>query len=367
MLLLLIVIVFLYYVFIFYMLVYWRSITTTKENGASPFVSILIPIRNEQNGIARTLRSILANDYPRSKYEIWVVDDHSTDDSKARVLQLCKLHDHVKYVALAENKLGKKEAITTGIARSKGAFILCTDGDTVVSQSWIGQHASTLSTGAAMAFGPVMYEGGENRFIQNLLNLELIGLVGIGAATLQMGRPSMINGCNYSFCKSAFLEVGGFDQNLHIPTGDDEFLLRKIHKQFSRVQFLKSKNAIVKTNPISTISEFYNQRRRWASKWKAHQDKASRVLAVLVFSFYLMLILSLYFSVQAYPTVSLGLMLTKAAVDYFFLKSVAGSVEYRIPIFEFLTLQIIYPFYVVFFGFASNFGRYGWKERSYKI
>ena len=42
-------------------------------------VSILVPVRNEQQTVFKTIESILKNDISKIKYEIIVIDDHSTD------------------------------------------------------------------------------------------------------------------------------------------------------------------------------------------------------------------------------------------------------------------------------------------------
>ncbi|GAI27260.1 unnamed protein product, partial [marine sediment metagenome] len=56
--------------------------TKYKKNNTYPYVSIVLPIRNEQHYIIRCLDSILDNDYPHDKYEILVVDGMSTDQSR---------------------------------------------------------------------------------------------------------------------------------------------------------------------------------------------------------------------------------------------------------------------------------------------
>ena len=51
-----------------------------KIQPATPF-SIVIPARNEEENIGKTLASILKNNYPKELYEIIVVDDFSTDNT----------------------------------------------------------------------------------------------------------------------------------------------------------------------------------------------------------------------------------------------------------------------------------------------
>jgi chlorobactene glucosyltransferase len=58
-----------------------RGTRRHRPSKRRPFVSILIPARNEAQNIARCIHSLLAQDYPL--YEILVLDDHSSDDTRA--------------------------------------------------------------------------------------------------------------------------------------------------------------------------------------------------------------------------------------------------------------------------------------------
>ena len=64
---------------------------TRNQNGsacANLFISIIVPIRNEALFIAQSLNSLLAQDYPRDRFEILVVDGMSTDGTLAIVSEL---------------------------------------------------------------------------------------------------------------------------------------------------------------------------------------------------------------------------------------------------------------------------------------
>src|SRR5205085_10430263 len=64
-----------------------------------------------------------------------------------------------------------------------------------------------------------------------------------------------------------FFEANGFDSDYKTATGDDTFLMFKIWKLYpSGIYFLKSNNAIVKTDAQKKLSSFVQQRIRWASK-----------------------------------------------------------------------------------------------------
>jgi succinoglycan biosynthesis protein ExoA len=57
-----------------------------------PFISVIVPVRNEGPFIRRTVEQLLAQDYERSRYEVLVADGRSTDDTVAVVRALQKAH-----------------------------------------------------------------------------------------------------------------------------------------------------------------------------------------------------------------------------------------------------------------------------------
>jgi len=235
-----------------------------------------------------------------------------------------------------------------------------------VSQYWLREHIDAYHKGGKLSFGPVVYDS--NSFWVDMLNLELTALVGVGGASVQAGQASMINGCNYSFSKVAFEKVKGFEGNENIPTGDDEFLLRKIKDIYpENITFLKSHAANVVTEPISSLKQLINQRRRWASKWRYHADIGSKILPLYLFILYGSILFTPWLISTNYIPFFISTLVVKALIDFILLYVVAKTTNIRISFFTFFALEIIYPFYVVFFGLASNFGNYRWQGRSYHI
>jgi cellulose synthase/poly-beta-1,6-N-acetylglucosamine synthase-like glycosyltransferase len=357
-----------YCIFILRILFAWDSIESSQNNSESSskkFFSILVPIRNEAANIALTLKSILANNYDQDYYEIIVINDHSSDQSVKIVEGISVKYPNLKLINLDANLSGKKQAITYAINHATGEIILCTDGDCSVPKNWIQtfNEAYQNQNQLKLTFGGVRYNTAN--FFERLLQMELMGLVGIGASSIKMGYPSMINGANFSYKKKVFIEVNGYQGNEHIPSGDDEFLLRKIHKAYPNdVSFLKNKAAIVDTNPPENLKDLFNQRKRWSGKWKLHQDWFSKLIPVIIFIFNLSIISAILNSTFHFSFLILFLFL-KLIVDYIYLSRMTHFNSKNLKIMPFIVLQIIYPFYVVFFGIASNYGRFTWKERNY--
>src|ERR1700709_1726615 len=53
-----------------------------------PFVSVIVPVRNEAGHVAHTLERLFAQDYPPERFEVLVADGRSTDDTPTIVTAL---------------------------------------------------------------------------------------------------------------------------------------------------------------------------------------------------------------------------------------------------------------------------------------
>jgi biofilm PGA synthesis N-glycosyltransferase PgaC len=203
----------------------------------------------------------------------------------------------------------------------------------------------------------------------NLQSLEFATLIGSGMAMASWNHPVMCNGANLAFRKSVFEEVKGYKDNLHIPSGDDEFLMRKILTLYPMgVKPVFHSQSVVSTVPNSTIREFFQQRIRWAGKWTYNNSLLSRALAVFVFCFQLTtVLLPLFVAIGWIDAKTCAiLVLSKASFEFLFLERLARFLSLPWNWVSFAILQVIYPVYVVFIGVLSNFISFEWKGRKLK-
>ena len=90
-----------------------RLVEVDQSDSSLPPVSILVPARNEEMVIARTLDKILALDYPREKMEVIVVNDGSTDSTQSILEQYRRKDDRVIPLQLAPAETGRGKAHRT--------------------------------------------------------------------------------------------------------------------------------------------------------------------------------------------------------------------------------------------------------------
>lgn len=328
-------------------------------------VSVLIPARNESETISACIESVLNQNYPRELLEVIVINDQSSDDTSEQV----KFYERVELIELKENQ-GKKGALSRGIKKATGSLIVTTDADCTFDKNWLSTIVSFYEEEKKkMIVAPVKFEGPRS-FLEKFQTLDFIGMQGVTGASSYWQISNMANGANLAFEKSAFLNVDGYQGNLHIASGDDFFLIDKISKAYPNgVGYLKSSAAVVKTKAESTISQFINQRVRWASKSSKNTDH--RITAVLSFLllYNLLLVAGLIMGFIYNPVIIvavIGALLVKAVVDFLYLFRVSDFFNQRHLLWSFIPAQLFYYLYIPVVGIYSNFFSYEWKGRVFR-
>ena len=97
--------------------------STLPDQG--PLVSVIVPTFNRAHLIGRTLRSVLAQSYPA--LEVIVVDDGSTDDTRATIARDYADDARVRYVYKQNG--GPASARNIGFAQSRGEYVALLDSD----------------------------------------------------------------------------------------------------------------------------------------------------------------------------------------------------------------------------------------------
>ncbi|OGX89225.1 hypothetical protein BEN47_07425 [Hymenobacter lapidarius] len=208
---------------------------------------------------------------------------------------------------------------------------------------------------------------GPATFLHTLIGLEFAGLIGVGAACITRQRPTMCNGANLAYRRTAFEAVEGFADNLHVASGDDEFLLHKIHAAFPGTAFfLADDAAIARTAAPATLLTLLRQRVRWASKWRHYHSTAPRHLAVLVLGANVALAVGVGAGLlwpALWPWVGAAWVI-KLGADAWFLNPVLAFLGRRRWMWGLLPLQVLYAPYALAVGAAGWRGGYQWKGRA---
>jgi cellulose synthase/poly-beta-1,6-N-acetylglucosamine synthase-like glycosyltransferase len=363
-----------YVVFIIQVIRTWSGIPIARVDQPRhiPGISIVIALRNEEKNIERLIKSLKALTYPKDKLEVIMVDDASNDRTPELLHHYTDQDQCFKWSTLKEvadfNGSYKKRALTYGISQAKYEIIVTTDADCQFHTDWTTILANNIQEHhLVMATGPVLYQS--TGWIEALLNIELASLVAIGAASLEKGYPNMCNGANLAFTKKGFYQVNGYKGYEQIVSGDDEFLLYKIHRRHpGRVRFIKHPNVVVKTAAPASWREFFNQRKRWSGKWKSHDSRSTRLLAVFVYLFHLAFVTVLVLCILGHYSLMVLLVqiLLKLTMETLLVVPVLKFMGKRVAFQWYLMMQILYSTYVVVIGLTVHISGFAWKNRMYK-
>ena len=112
-----------------------------------PFVSLVVPARNEAHNITRCVESALASTYPR--LEVIVVDDHSTDGTGA-IVEAMAAHDArlrmITPAPLPEGWFGKQWACAAGATAARGELLGFFDADTWQSPDLVTRVVNAMAS-----------------------------------------------------------------------------------------------------------------------------------------------------------------------------------------------------------------------------
>ncbi len=336
-----------------------------------PTISIIIPVRNEEEHIGKLLTDIQSQLYPSEYIEVLVIDDDSTDNTVKIINELN--FKNVKVIPLkVDEKINsyKKRAITLGVNNSGAELIVTTDGDCRVSENWIACIVDYyLKEKVQLISAPVSYHF-EKTWFEKIQTIEFQYLIGASAACIKNGMPNTCNGANMIYTRSLFHEIDGYEGIDMKASGDDEMLLHKVYNKYPNlIGFLKSKSAVVLTYAKNDFSGFLQQRIRWASNESTFTDYRTSAMLISIFLFNLVLLGSVVFSFQnveilTYLKVA---FILKFLFDAIFIVQTLWFFK-RISLLPYLFIVIfLYSPYIITVGLLGNFSTtYIWKGRKVK-
>jgi succinoglycan biosynthesis protein ExoA len=200
----------------------------------TPFVSVVLPVFNEERHIEACLQSVLEQDYPRDRYEVIVADGGSTDRTRDIVGAIARRDPRVRLI----DNPGRLQAsgLNRAILASRGDLIARQDGHAEWAPGHLSRSVALLqSTGADNVGGrqDAVGEGPSGRAIARAMSSPF----GVGGARFRYsGReaemPTVFLG---TFRRSALERVGLFDEAY--PPHEDYELNERIRSTGGRVVF----------------------------------------------------------------------------------------------------------------------------------
>ncbi|MFC1584258.1 glycosyltransferase family 2 protein [Fibrobacterota bacterium] len=217
--------------------------------------SIIIPVRNEAKTIADCLNSILDNDFPKTQYEIIIIDGES-DDNTREVLKNIDWRQ-VEHQILANEKKITPVSMNLGIKKARGLYIIRMDAHTSYATDYIRKCVEYLDRGVADNVGGPMRPVWES-LLGQAVGIATSSSFGIGNARFHFPEHRGYVDTVYlgAYKKEVFEKIGLFDEEL-VRNQDDELNFRLV-KNGGKIYLAPD------------IRSFYHPRSSFTSLWRQY-------------------------------------------------------------------------------------------------
>jgi glycosyltransferase involved in cell wall biosynthesis len=189
-----------------------------------PFVSIIIPCRNEEMYISLCLDSLIENDYSKDNIEILIIDGLSQDSTRS-IVNFYK--DRFDFIQLLNNPQKTfPTAVNIGVKESKGELVFIIGAHAQYHKEYISKCvAYSIKLNADNIGGILTTQSQNNSFVAETITSVLSSRFGVGNSTFRTGSDKIMEvdtvfgGC---YKREVFERIGFFNENL-ISTSDYEF------------------------------------------------------------------------------------------------------------------------------------------------
>ncbi len=196
------------------------------ELSAQPFVSVVLPCRNEAGHIEECIQSILAQDPPPGGMEIIVADGMSTDGTREYLEEAARRHPQLRVLSNPGRIVST--GLNAAIQAGRGEIIVRMDAHTTYAPDYVNQCLAVMAeTGADNVGGPMRARA--DTFMEKAIRAVFRCGWAVGGARSHLPDyegdvDTVIYGC---WKRSVFDRIGLFDEDL-VRNQDDEHNLRLI-------------------------------------------------------------------------------------------------------------------------------------------
>lgn len=239
-----------------------------EDPQALPFVSLLVAAKNEESVIGPLVKTLCSLDYPSSRYELWIIDDHSTDRTPQVLQRLAKDYPQLRVVRRpADAGGGKSGALNDVWTKARGEIIGVFDADAQVPDDLLRRVLPLFSrqqVGAVQVRKAIAQaEDRSNPMASNLWIRGQATEMALDAYFQQqriaIGGVGELRGNGQFVRREALERCGGWNEET---ITDDLDLTIRLHLDQWDIDFLLF--PAVQEEGVVRVNSLWHQRSRWA-------------------------------------------------------------------------------------------------------
>jgi cellulose synthase/poly-beta-1,6-N-acetylglucosamine synthase-like glycosyltransferase len=318
---------------------------------------VLIAARNEEARIRQCLDCLAQQDYPRERTEILA-------EYAGRI-------PGFRFLSLTETAAGfspKKYALSRGLGLATGEIIITTDADCIMAPRWISSLMAEFGPRTGLVSGLTTYYDAGPGLWNGVQSLEFFSYAVVAAALIGLKFPVNGNANNLAYRREVYDAVSGFASHGGIVSGDDDFLIQSIHKEGRwEIRYAVTPDSQVRTEPPRDLRQFWEQRKRWASKCSLYQVKQVAFLA-LIFAYYVSIPLAVLGGFFHRPWLYLGLVgfAAKTGSDWVVMRRAARLFGKEDLLRAFVPAALLHIPLIIAAVLAGSFGEFTWKGQVHR-
>ena len=230
--------------------------TSLRVAADLPFVSVLMPVRDEGAYIAQSVASVLAQDYPADRLEVIVADGMSRDGTRETVELLARQHPHLRMI---DNPRGiVATGLNAGLRQARGEIVVRIDGHCEIAPDYVARCVDHLRAGRAEGVGGPVETVGETP-VARAIALATSSWFGVGGSPFRTlkGETRLVDTVAFpAYTREILARAGPFDEEL-VRNQDDEYNSR-LRKMGARVLL------------AADVHSRYHSRGTLASLWRQY-------------------------------------------------------------------------------------------------
>jgi len=252
--------------YMYYLNIKSKKIDILKELKVFPMISILIPAHNEEKVINKTLKSVLALDYPEDRFEIIVINDNSVDNTGVILSDIKKRYKDRKIKVITTDKItggkGKSNALNIGFKEVVGEYVVVYDADNTPEKLSLRYlvYAITKDKNLGAVIGKFRTRNKNKNLLTRFINIETISFQWMSqAGRWKLFKLCTIPGTNFIIRKDILNKLGGWDVDA---IAEDTEISFRIYKMGYRISFMPL--SVTWEQEPEKLNIWFKQRNRWA-------------------------------------------------------------------------------------------------------